>query len=505
MDKVTKFFGSIPEFFKRNYVLLILALADVAIMAIPFYMDNFIPNMNANFRLAQSDYSQAGAIYGYVSLPCYILGAWLGDKFRAKSMVVLGIVITGVLGVWYVILPFVPLLAGNTDHVLQGTFRNLMVVQLCIIFAGFAFATCALFWAPLWKLVKNVNTEHLPKELQEKQVGKNNGIQGMLNGLIGLAIALFGTLLLELQNHEILGKVGGENGVSIGFLILISLYAGFIILSALLALFLIKEPKLQEPPSFSVKALVSVIKDKTVILLAILVLGVYMLQMGLSSYVNYLKNVFWVPGLAVMLIGLMRTYAMRFMISGWFGKYADKKNSYIPLICIGLLLGMLLVGVGIILPGFGLDNITNDTDPNLKKASTIILQVAAGLNLVVMGAVTWAVVTIRWSPIGTDLRIANEKYAAAVNVVSVIAFTPDAFFKQIRSAIEAKHQMTIIIDGRQSIVADRLGNQLILLVVLGFGLLGLVSGIILHFVLQSRNKWEALESRLQVIESKIKN
>ncbi|AME10722.1 hypothetical protein FFR91_02810 [Mycoplasma mycoides subsp. mycoides] len=35
---------------------------------------------------------------------------------------------------------------------------------------------------------------------------------------------------------------------------------------------------------------------------------------------------FWVPGLAVMLIGLMRTYAMRFMIAGWFGKYADKKN-----------------------------------------------------------------------------------------------------------------------------------------------------------------------------------
>ncbi|KJQ47174.1 hypothetical protein [Mycoplasma mycoides] len=181
------------------------------------------------------------------------------------------------------------------------------------------------------------------------------------------------------------------------------------------------------------------------------------------------------------------------------------KKSYIPLICVGLLLGMLLVGVGVILPGFGLDNITSDTDPNLKKASTIILEVAAGLNLVVMGAVTWAVVTIRWSPIGTDLRIANEKYAAAVNVVSVIAFTPDAFFKQIRSAIEAKHQMTIIINGRESIVADRLGNQLILLVVLGFGLLGLVSGIILHFVLQSRNKWEALESRLQVIESKIKN
>ncbi|AJK51161.1 hypothetical protein MCCG_0162 [Mycoplasma capricolum subsp. capripneumoniae 87001] len=254
--------NKISKFVKENFVLFILALADVAIMAIPFYIDNFIPNMNLNFKLNQADYSQAGAVYGFVAIPCYLLGSYLGDKFRAKSLVVIGILITGALGFWYVLVPVIPIIAGNNSATLTGGLLIATKVQLYFIFGGFAFATCALFWAPLWKLVKNQNIEGLPEELKEKQVGKNNGMQGALNGLIGLTIALFGTLLLSLQNSEKLGKIGGEHGISIAFLILISVYAALIIISAILAIFFIKEPKVEEPLSFSVKAMANVLKQK---------------------------------------------------------------------------------------------------------------------------------------------------------------------------------------------------------------------------------------------------
>ncbi|WFQ92366.1 MFS transporter [Mycoplasma feriruminatoris] len=471
----------ISKFVKENFVLFILALADVAIMAIPFYMDNFIPNMNLNFKLNQADYSQAQAVYGFVALPCYLLGSYLGDKFSAKKLVIIGVLITGALGVWYVLVPIIPILAGNKSATLEGSLLVATKAQLYIIFGGFAFATCALFWAPLWKLVKNQNTEHLPEELKEKQVGKNNGMQGALNGLIGLTIALFGTLLLALQDQHKLGTIGGEHGISVAFFILISIYAGLIIVSAVLAMIFIKEPKTEEPLSFSIKAMTNVLKQKNIYLLSILVLGVYMLQMGLSSYVNYMRNIFYVPAVAVMIIGIFRTYVMRFMISGWFGRFADKQKSYIPLILIGLFIGMVLITVGILLPGFS-DGYPNEE--SIKKASGVVLQVAACFNLILMGAVTWAVVTIRWSPIGTDLKVQNDSYAAAVNIVSVIAFTPDAFFKQIRSAIEAKHHMTV--NGIQ--VADKLGNQLILLVVVIFGLIGLLSGIALYFSLKADKK-----------------
>ncbi|CEA10528.1 hypothetical protein [Mycoplasma capricolum] len=168
--------NKISKFVKENFVLFILALADVAIMAIPFYIDNFIPNMNLNFKLNQADYSQAGAVYGFVAIPCYLLGSYLGDKFRAKSLVVIGILITGALGFWYVLVPVIPIIAGNNSATLTGGLLIATKVQLYFIFGGFAFATCALFWAPLWKLVKNQNIEGLPEELKEKQVGKNNGM-----------------------------------------------------------------------------------------------------------------------------------------------------------------------------------------------------------------------------------------------------------------------------------------------------------------------------------------
>lgn len=105
-------------------------------------------------------------------------------------------------------------------------------------------------------------------------------MQGALNGLIGLTIALFGTLLLALQDQHKLGTIGGEHGISVAFFILISIYAGLIIVSAVLAMIFIKEPKTEEPLSFSIKAMTNVLKQKNIYLLSILVLGVYMLQMG---------------------------------------------------------------------------------------------------------------------------------------------------------------------------------------------------------------------------------
>ncbi|AGJ90491.1 MFS transporter [Mycoplasma putrefaciens] len=494
MKQEKSLFAKLKNLIKENFTLFILALADLSIMAIPFYMDNFIPNINANFKLPQADYSQAGAIYGFVSLPCYLIGAWLGDKFRSKSLIMAGIGITGLLGIWYIFVPFIPYFAGVTDQQITGEILIAVRTQLFVIYGGFAFATCALFWAPLWKLVKNQNVDHLPEELKEKKVGKNNGIQGMLNGLMGLLIALFGTLLFYLSKEDggtaILGKVAGVN---ISFLILISIYTSLIIISLILTLFFIHEPKTKEPPTFSFKSIIDVLKEKTVVLLAILILGVYMLQMGLSSYINYLKNIFLVPTVIVGIVGTFRTYAMRFLIAGWFGRYADKKKSYIPLICIALAIGMVLVAVAIVLP---------ELNPNQKfddnSAVSIILQVAACLNLILLGAVTWAAVTIRWSPIGTDLGIENHNYAAAVNIISVIAFSPDAFFKQIRSAIERNHHMNLN-DGTQ--VADKLGNQLILVTVLVFAAIGLAAGIGLHFILKKRRDQIEMVELVQIQKS----
>ncbi|PPE05468.1 MFS transporter [Williamsoniiplasma lucivorax] len=458
--------------FKQNFPLIILALADVVVMAIPFYMENFIPNIYKNIGLSASEYSQASAIYGYVAIPSYLLGSYIGDKFKTKTLIVVSLIITCLLGGWYISLPITSTFATNS---------MVTAIQLDIIFAGFAFSCCGLFWGPLWKAVKNHSTEHIVGEMKERKVGQNNGYQGMMNGLIGLTLALFGTLLLELSQSKILPNIM-INGrpIDSGFFILVTIYTALIVLSAVLALKYIKSIKEEGEASFSLKAIYHVLKNLQIWLLAFLVLGVYMLQMGLSSYVNYLSNIFLIPSIAVMILGIFRTYVMRFMVSGWFGKKADKAHSYIIWICLGLIVGIVLIFIGVVLPGF-----KNNFNPKDDPTVGTIVQVVACLNLVLLGALTWCLVTIRWSPLGAELKIENQNYAAGVNVISVIAFTPDAFFKQVKSAIEAKHNMPLVdpTTGQVTQVADQLGNQLILVVAIGMGLFGLISGIILYIVL----------------------
>ncbi|WP_211227359.1 hypothetical protein [Mesoplasma seiffertii] len=456
---------------KSAIPLAILALADVAVMAIPFYMENYIPNLYANLNLSASEYSQAGAIYGYLSLPCYIIGAYIGDKFRSKSLIIFSLIVMTALGLWYGALPFIGAATASS---------NVVKYQLYTIFGGFAIATCGLFWAPLWKVVKNHNTQDLPDELKEKQVGKNNGIQGSLNGLIGLTLAGIGIFLLTLSKKGILPNIYvNEMAINAGFIILVALYIFFIGLSFMMAIFYIKEPNITEK-TFSLKSLYDVIKKWQIWALGILVLGVYMLQMGLSSYINYLDNIFLVGAVVVSIIGIFRTYVMRFLISPFAGRAADKSHSYILGICLGLIVGIVLIIIAICLPGF--DNSFKETAlKNPQSAKVIFVKVAACLNLVILGAVTWAVVTIRWSPLGTELKLQNNQYAAGVNVISVIAFTPDAFFKQIKAAIEAKYYDVIeSVSGTEIRVASQTGNQLILAVAIIFGIVALIAGIVLY-------------------------
>ncbi|WP_303662541.1 hypothetical protein [Williamsoniiplasma luminosum] len=472
---------------KSYFPLIILALADVVVHAIPLYMENFIPNIYANLGLNASEYSQAAATYGYVVIPSYLLGSYVGDKFKSKTLMVAGLLLTCILGGWYLSLPI---------SAAYGATSTATAIQLNVIFGGFAFSIAVLFWGPLWKAVKNHGTDHLEGKVKEQQVGKNNGYQGKVNGLIGLILALFGTLLLQLSQNSILPDVviNGKN-INAGFFILVAIYTSLIVVSSILAILYIKEAENKDQEmSFSIKSIVTILKNWQIWLLGILVLGVYMLQMGLSSYINYLSNIFLIPALAVMILGIFRTYFMRFMISGWFGKRADKSGNYILWICIGLFIGILLVLIGVLLPGF-----SNNFNPKNNATMGIIIQIVACLNLILMGAVTWALVTIRWSPIGAELNVQNENYATGVNIISIIAFTPNAFFRQIKSAIEANHHMTL--PGSTTQVADQLGNQLILTVAIGFGLVGCVSGIILYILLYRKSDKFIFKKKPKMISS----
>lgn len=468
MDKLKIRTKEFTRNLKLNVPILILALIDVVTMAIPFYMENYIPNLYSSLHISASQYSVANAVYAFVSIPCYLFGSYISDRVKSKTLIIASLIIVSVLGVWYVTLPF----NTNSDSI---------AIQLYIIFAGFSLAECGILWAPLWKVVKNHRTEELVGEEKEKRVGENNGLEGATNGLIGLTLALFGTLLLFLSNNRYIPtiKYHGDQ-INLGFFILVTIYVGLTILSLFLTMFFIKKADDNHERTFSLKSLGQVAKSWKLWALGILVLGVYMVQMGLSAYVNYLSNVFLISAFIVSLIGIGRTYIARFLISSWFGKKADKGHSNIWWICMGLILSIILIIIGIALPGFS-NNFKDTSNKTLQTAMAVL----AAINLLALGAVTWALVTIRWSPIGTELKIKNENYGAAVSLISLVAFSPEVFFRSIKSYLEGHYSMTIIdpATGHTTQVASQLGNQLILVIVLAFAVLGLIAGMSLYIAL----------------------
>ncbi|WP_211227358.1 MFS transporter [Mesoplasma seiffertii] len=472
--------GKFKSKWLKTFPLVILALADVAVFAIPSYMENFLPNVYSYLGLHASEYSQGKALYGYLSIPCYILGVYIGDKFKSKYLIGAALGLITILATWYMTLPFINALTGN---------KPLVKYQLYVIFCFYSFAKSGLFWAPLWKLVKNNDTEDLVGAAKEQKVGKNNGIQGSLNGLFGLTLAGIGILLLTLNKNKTLPNIVVNNyQISSGFFVLVSLYLVCLISATIMVFAVIKEPKVTDK-SFSLKAMFLLLKNWQIWALGILVLGVYMLQMGLSSYINYLDNIFLVGAVVVSIIGIFRTYVMRFLISPFAGRAADKSHSYILWMCIGLFLGIILILIAIILPGFKND-FRQWAIEEPYNWRVIAIKVAACLNLIILGALTWAVVTIRWSPIATEMKVPNYQYAAVVNIISIIAFTPDAFFQQVKAKIEAKHYEVIINPNGDAIrIANQTGNQIILAIGAGMGIIALIFGIVLYIKLHKTNYW----------------
>ncbi|WP_425379633.1 MFS transporter [Spiroplasma endosymbiont of Stenodema calcarata] len=172
---------------KTIWIIALLALADVLVMAVPFYLKNVISSVKISegLGITASQFSQANAIYGYVALLSYFIGGYFADRFNLKKLTLIGLAGIGVISIWYGLIPFIT--SGK-------------IIQVYIIFSLWSFITCFIFWSALWKLLSEQGT---PAEN-----GKLNGIHGSLNGLIGtvlIAIAYLVFWLFENVWTESLG------------------------------------------------------------------------------------------------------------------------------------------------------------------------------------------------------------------------------------------------------------------------------------------------------------
>lgn len=433
---------------KKISIIAILAMADVLVMAVPFYLKNIISSVEISTQLGvtPSQFSQANSIYGYVALLSYFIGGYFADRISLKKLTFWGLLSVGVISIWYGFLPFLE----------NGTGK---VAQLYIIFSLWSFVTCFIFWAALWKLLSQQGTAD--------ENGILNGVHGSLNGLIGSILIGIAYLIFYLfSSTDVWGNILGQWAFST----LVFIFTGFTILNCFLLWKFVPENKAVEDKAdtFDFHTFSKTLKNYKLWLVTLLIMGVYMYQSGLSVFVAYMNDALLITSVVVVIAGILRTYLFRFLFSVPAGKLADKTQKYIFFIIIGLFIASIITMIAIFLPGFDASS----------RGTNMVVKVFIIIFYLLLGITCWALVTNRWATI-YEINISQKEYAMSVGFISFIAFSPDAWFWQIDSILLDRLKVAEVLTNGEIIYNYKTANQVSLGIIVIIGLLAALGGIIL--------------------------
>ncbi|MDJ1647668.1 MFS transporter [Mycoplasma phocimorsus] len=438
---------------RQIIALIILAAADVFVIAAPYYIKNIIPNLHLYLNITEDQVATLTSIIGYITLITQLPGGFLANKFSSKWLLWSAVFTTGLLTIWFGII----ILESHNPKLTQ----QVLFVQYAIIWSLWGISTTLVFWTPLWKLVSQQTT----KENQ----GLAYGIQGTANGVVGLIfVFLTGILITTLWSPA----VANTELKALPFAVYAFLIAAFLILTSFLVLFLVPEKPLEKSKEKLSKLKVKkniieifkAMKNWKLWALSIFLMGMYTFQSVFAYYlVQLMQNAFLAPMILVTILGGIRTYALRTLVSTFVGKWADKFKSYILFLIITTAIGIFVVGA-LILLGFAAPT---------NKISKIWVVVLCAILFIMTGVLSWIMVTLRYTQIG-EIHLEKNTYASSIGVLSFIGFSTDAWLYQITAAV-GKHY-TEINEKNTSV----LGYQIILLICLGIALIGLLAALIVY-------------------------
>jgi len=465
MNKLKEIFThGLPK--KIIIAIFVLAAVDIFSMAAPYYLKYVIPHVYTYLGVTQGDFDQVNAVMGYVVLATQLPSGWLADKMSGKKLLIISVILTGAFTIVFGLCA-------------MGIFGGASLGMLYLAFVGFGVSTTLFLWSPLWKV--------LSEQSGAKDQGKLYGLQGSYNGLLGLVfITLIGTFATSMA----------ANGNSTLFYVMVFIIAGALFLSAFGIHKFVKDTNQKSSLLLHIKEFFAKIKGKheskegersmkgslkeifslRAILLAFFVLGMYMFQ---SVFAYYLKSYIAIISSTVVVTAIagFRTYGLRFLVSGPFGKWFQKRRSWVLVLIIILSVG-ILVAIGLVLmAGFG-----NHINRDISKSYRLTLEILFPISFILVGIASWMLVAGRYMQIA-EIPHSPNTIGSIIAVLSFVSFSSDAWFYQMASSWmkSSGHEMTQqLVDtlGYGEVGGyDQAGLQLLLFTALGIGGFGILCGI----------------------------
>lgn len=276
---------------KKWAIFSLLTLCGGTIYKLPSLKDAFYIPMQDYFHLTNGQIGNAMSVNSVVTTIGFFLSIYFADKLPRRYTMSLSLIATGLLGIYLTTMP--------------GYWGILFVWALFGV-------TCDMMnWPVLLKSVSRLGNS--------EQQGRLFGFFETGRGIVDTIIAFSALAIFTWFGSGLLRFKAG-----------IWFYALIVIVVGIMLFFMLKEKDEDAPEKATVESatekssISSVLKDKTIWLIAFNVFFVYAVYCGLTFFIPFLKNIYLLPVALVGAYGIINQYCLKMVGVPIGGLIADK-------------------------------------------------------------------------------------------------------------------------------------------------------------------------------------
>ena len=362
--------------------MLALIIAGEAIFLLPFIlMRVFKPIIREAFIISDAQIGEAQALYGITAVISYFFGGFIADKWEARKLLSISLILTGIGGFWMTMIP--------------------SIFTLKILYAFWGVSTILLFWASLIKATRQWGNKH--------NQGLSFGLLDGGRGLFAATIALSGAAILSFFFPENAVDITFDNKVET-LQYIIGTITAIVFLVAVLVWFGLPKEKITQSASkefqFDFKQAFSLMKQPKVIYHSLIILCAYCAYKLTGTYGTYARDV-WGYSLEESTYFAVFIQYLRPIAAITVGWIADK---FIPSKIIVPCFTVIIIASAIL--GLGLSS-----EHIIYFSFTSFVLMAFG---------TYSLRGLYFAII-EETKIPLQLTGTLVGIISVVGFTPDIF------------------------------------------------------------------------------
>jgi nitrate/nitrite transporter NarK len=375
-----------------------LIIAGEAVFLLPFIlMRVFKPVIREAFLISDAQIGEAQALYGITAVLSYFFGGFIADKWEARKLLSISLVLTGIGGFWMTMIP--------------------SIFGLKLLYAFWGVSTILFFWASLIKATRQWGN----KNNQGLSFGLLDGGRGFFAATIGLSGAAILTFFFPDKGVEITF----ENKVETLQYIIGSI-TFIVFLVALLVWKVLPKQDLkvetEKEFQFNFKEAFSLMKQSKVIFHSLIIFCAYCSYKLTGVYGTYAKDVwnFSLEEATYFAVFIQYLRPLAAISIGWIADRFVPSKLLLPSFCILIFASLIL--------GFG--NFQNDL---IFISFTTFIFMAFGTYS--LRGLYFAIIEETKTPI--------QLTGTLVGIISVVGFTPDIFMSLFNGYMLGKNPTII--------------------------------------------------------------